>query len=731
MTLSLWRWAHLVLALLASTFILIASLTGIILGIDAALSRLDAIQSDHLDQITLAEALPVFREAFPEITEISVENGERVLVKGLDAEWNELAAYVDPSTGEILGEPVPESSFIQWVMAFHRSLFLKSTGRLLIGAGAFCLILIAISGIFLVIQRQNGILHFFSKIPKEGKHQYYHVELGRWTLVPILVLALSGTYLFLDGFNIFPATPMLEFPEEISEVESEYLNPEEFQAFQEIHLSDLQKVEFPFAPDPNEFFKLTSKNSQQLINQFSGAVIQNVDTPTIAQLKELNLVLHTGKTSWVWALILTLASANILYFIYSGIVIWRKRTRTKIKNIITPDQAEIVLIVGTENGSTLGFASAIHRQLLANGTASYLCEGNAYQHFHKANQILVFTATHGQGEASANASKLLSLINQTQQPKDTQFSVIGFGSKSYPDYCAFAVEVDRTMTELPWFQQAVSLHTVNDKNAVEFTDWVKAFNNQSGFTLATTPAVYAAKPTKLKTLKVMEKVFEESDQTFQMTLKVNGIAKFTSGDLLAIYPANDERERLYSIGKCKGKIQLVVKLHPGGFGSGFLNCLEVGDQVKARIIANQSFHLPKKVKSVAMIANGTGIAPFLGMMQQNGSSKHLYVGFRTETTMTQRYNSQITAFQPKNSDHLSHWAFSRKESYTHPYVMDLIQRDSEFFAQLLAEDGVVMICGSLAMQRNVEAKLDEICLAHHKKGLSHFKAKGQVLVDCY
>jgi len=731
MTLSLWRWAHLTLTLLASTFVLIASLTGIILGIDAALSRLDAIQSDHLDQITLAEALPVFREAFPEITEISVENGERVLVKGLDAEWNELAAYLDPSSGEVLGEPVPENSFIQWVTAFHRSLFLKSTGRLMIGVGAFLLILIAISGIFLVIQQQNGFLHFFSKIPKEGKHQYYHVELGRWTLVPILVLALSGTYLCLDGFNIFPATPILEFPEEISEEESEYLNPEEFPTFQEIYLSDLQKMEFPFAPDPNEFFKLTSKNSKQLINQFSGAVIQKVDTPIIAQLKELNLVLHTGKKSWVWALVLTLSSANILYFIYSGIVIWQKRTRNKIKNIITPDQAEIVLIVGTENGSTLGFASAIHRQLLANGQASYLCEGNAYQYFHKANQILVFTATHGQGEAPANASKLLALIHQTKQSKDTKFSVIGFGSKSYPDYCAFAAEVDRAMTKLPWFQQALSLHTVNDKSAVEFTDWVKAFNHQCGFTLATTPAVYAAKPKKLKTLKVVEKVFEESDQTFLLTLKANGITKYTSGDLLAIYPANDGRERLYSIGKYHGKIQLVVKLHPGGFGSGFLNNLKLGDQFKARIIANQSFHLPKKAKSVAMIANGTGIAPFLGMMQQNGSSKHLYVGFRTETNMTQRYNTQITAFEPKKSNHHSHWAFSRQEAFAHPYVMDLIQRDSEFFAKLLAEDGVVMICGSLAMLRNVEDKLDEICLVYHKKALSYFKSKGQVLVDCY
>lgn len=730
MTLSLWRWAHLVFGLFASTFILLASLTGIILGIDEVISKVDPIQSDHLDQITLAEALPVFRGVVPEITEISVENEERVLVKGLDTEWNELTAYVDPSSGEILGETVPESSLIQWVTAFHRSLFLKSTGRFLIGAGAFLLILISISGLILVIQRQNGILRFFSKIPKEGKHQYYHVELGRWTLVPILILALSGTYLCLDGFNIFPTTPLLKFPEVISEEQGEFLNPEEFPVFQGIYLSDLRKVEFPFAPDPNEFFKLTSKNSQQLINQFNGAVIQEVHIPTIARFKELNLVLHTGKTSWVWALILTLASANLLYFIYSGIVIWRKRTGTKIKNIISPDQAEIILIVGSENGSTLGFAQAIHSQLLTNGSASYLCEGNSYQYFQNAKQILVFTATHGEGEAPANASKLLTLIHQAKQPKDSQFSVIGFGSKSYRDYCAFAVEVDCAMTELSWFKQVLPLYTVNDKNAVEFTDWVKAFNHQTGIKLATTPAVYAAKPKKLKTLKLVEKVFEESDQTFLLTLKVKGISKFTSGDLLAVYPANDGRERLYSIGKCEGKIQLVVKLHPGGFGSGYFKKLEVGEEFRARIIPNQSFHLPKKARSVAMIANGTGIAPFLGMMEQPGNQKYLYAGFRTENHLTEVFRKQSSLRQSKNISQI-HFAFSREKTLSHPYVMDLIQRDSEIFIRLFEENGVVMICGSLAMQQNVESILDNLCLESFGKNLSYFKSKGQVLVDCY
>ena len=103
-------------------------------------------------------------------------------------------------------------------------------------------------------------------------------------------------------------------------------------------------------------------------------------------------------------------------------------------------------------------------------------------------------------------------------------------------------------------------------------------------------------------------------------------SKFTSGDLLAIYPANDNRERLYSIGNHQRNIQLVVKLHPHGLGSGFLYNLEAGEIIKARIINNHAFHFPKKASKVALISNGTGIAPFLGMIEQNKKKTeiHLY-----------------------------------------------------------------------------------------------------------
>ena len=69
-------------------------------------------------------------------------------------------------------------------------------------------------------------------------------------------------------------------------------------------------------------------------------------------------------------------------------------------------------------------------------------------------------------------------------------------------------------------------------------------------------------------------------------------------------------------------------------------------------------------------------------------------------------------------------AFSREEN--HHYVMDLIQKDAGFFSNHLADKGIIMICGSLAMQRDVEKVLAEIC---GTKKLND--CRDQILTDCY
>ena len=76
-----------------------------------------------------------------------------------------------------------------------------------------------------------------------------------------------------------------------------------------------------------------------------------------------------------------------------------------------------------------------------------------------------------------------------------------------------------------------------------------------------------------------------------------------------------------------------------------------------------------------------------------------------------------------------HLALSRQAE--HFYVMDLIKRDAAFFIDLLKQGGVIMICGSLAMQKDVESILDHLCLENQTKSILEYKNNDQLLTDCY
>lgn len=202
MTLSIWRYAHLALAVVSSIFLIVLSITGVILAIDAVNERVPAYRTEDLKTISLAQSLTELRKVYPEIIEIAVDHNQFVSIDAIDQEGNTARGYIHPVTGKLLGEIKPKSDFVQWTTALHRSLFLKETGRILIGIVSFLLLLITISGIVLIAKRQQGLRNFFGKIHKDFFSQYFHVVSGRLLLIPIFILALTGTYLFMIRMDL-------------------------------------------------------------------------------------------------------------------------------------------------------------------------------------------------------------------------------------------------------------------------------------------------------------------------------------------------------------------------------------------------------------------------------------------------------------------------------------------------------------------------------------------------
>ena len=575
MTLSVWRYAHLALAIVSSLFVLILSITGVILAVDAVNEKLPAHRATNFNSLSLAQVVPQLRKVYPEIANLTVDHNQFVSIEALDQEGNTVKAYIDPNNGAILGQAKPKSQFVQWTTALHRSLFLKVTGRIIVGVTSFLLLLITLTGLILIVKRQQGIRHFFAKINRDFFAQYFHVFTGRIFLIPVFLIALTGTHLFMVRME-FLKNSNTEIKHSQPDENGPSKKPQEFPIFKQSKLSEVDKIEFPFIEDdPEEFYVLKLKDRELSVSQINGEIIEESKYPYSAILEKLSLDLHTGRTNIIWAIVLGLASLNILFFIYTGFVITFKRTRTKIRNKIKAEQAEIVILVGTENGSTLFFANQIHKQLLADGKNSFITEMNRYRTYPKVQHLIVFTSTYGLGEAPTNAIQFENMLQKIAQRKGTQFSVVGFGSRAYPDYCEYARKMDDLLERQEWADRFLNLHTVNDKSTEEFVKWAHHWSEKSLIALATAPAVYNLKIAGLKKLNVVSVTpVSENDTTFKVLLKPASKLRFRSGDLLAIYPANDNRERFYSIGNNNGLIQLMVKLHPDGLGSSYLHQLK-------------------------------------------------------------------------------------------------------------------------------------------------------------
>jgi sulfite reductase (NADPH) flavoprotein alpha-component len=322
-------------------------------------------------------------------------------------------------------------------------------------------------------------------------------------------------------------------------------------------------------------------------------------------------------------------------------------------------------------------------------------------------------------------------FRQTSAAQSVRFSVVGFGSHAYPDFCKFAFEVDNLFARQQWAIPTLEIHTVNDKSPDEFSQWAASWSQQAGVALNISPSLLTTRHETPQELNgSSQKTVSAAGESFLISLRPKRRTKFTSGDLLAIYPAHDHRERLYSIGKIENDIQLSVKLHEQGLGSDYLYRLTPGSVISARIVGNDHFHFPQKATSVIMISNGTGIAPFLGMIDEQSANAncYLYCGFRDQASFA-LYQTPIQKNLKDKKLKALHIAYSREGEKQ--YVKDLLAKDEAFVADTLKNNGVIMLCGSLSMQNNVVALLDSICQAHLGKNVSYYQSRGQVLMDCY
>jgi len=721
MIISIWRYSHFSLAVSSSLFLLIATLTGVVLAFEPIENQLSNDYSTDLHDITIDETIKNLKKNHHEIISIEVQKNDAIVASFINEEGNLEEAFVNPNTGEVLGYPVSRAFVYQFSTSLHRSLFLKKTGRFFVGLTSFLLFLISLSGFILVLKRQGGFKKIFSKVIDQKLYQYLHVVFGRLAIVPIMIVTLTGVYLSLEKFNLLPSFQNNTSKKEI--IAKEKANKDD-RFFNATTLAEVKHIEFPFSTDQEDFYTVYLLKSEVEVNQVTGFVESQIEYPFTKIASYYSLILHTGQGSFCWSLVLLLTSVSILYFMYSGfkISIKRRKKSKRTVNKYSKDNAEYIILYGSENGTTFSYAKEFYKALLVDHKTVFLDQLNNVSIYKNAQNLIIFAATYGEGDAPFNAKHFLSILNKLKLTSNLKYAVVGFGSKEYTDYCQFAIDINQVLQKKEGFVKKMPLHKINNQSYESFSEWLSLWNRNNNLELT----VKNPTATKNKNIEmsIVSRTAKNVDDTFLLQLQPSKKIKFKSGDLLGITP-EDQRVRYYSISKYNKHILLSIKKHELGVVSNFLYESDVNSFLNANL-QNTDFHFPKKSKDVILMGNGSGIAPFIGMIDEikKKQSVHMFLGMRTEKSL-ELYKPYLKESKLKSIS----IAYSQEDQNL--YVQDVLASKEKFLKRMLDKKSVILICGSIQMGKSVLQVLDTILLENFNYDTSYLLESGQIKMDCY
>ena len=135
-------------------------------------------------------------------------------------------------------------------------------------------------------------------------------------------------------------------------------------------------------------------------------------------------MLHTGRGAAILGLILGAKALGGPVMAGTGVWMWvaGRRWRPRLRGTVAAGLADTILLVGSEAGSTWGFAATLQAALTAAGqrvhTAplaafapfGYAPFGYAPTGYARAERIVVLAATYGDGAAPASARGFLERI---------------------------------------------------------------------------------------------------------------------------------------------------------------------------------------------------------------------------------------------------------------------------------------------------------------------------------
>lgn len=724
------RRFHSLPGLVAALIVSFMALTGAVLSLKPILERTAAPATPSSSVADLASAVLA---ALPD-----TESLVRSASGSITAYSGSSATLIDPTTGAALG-PAAQSPLFTFFTELHRSLFLGDGGRIAAGVAAGAMIVLAISGILLLLKRMGGWRQLLTN-PRGTLSQRLHVELARLAVAGLLLSALTGLYMTLatfgvlsdgvDGFG-FPASGSGGTPAPVASLA----------ALQQVPVRDLRELVLPMPGDPADVFTLTTNTGLGYVDQATGALIDFTPNAPAQTVYEAIYTLHTGQGVWWLAALLGASSLAVPALMLTGTIIWlvRRRSLPRFAGDAGWRKADTVILVGSEGNTTWSFAATLQSALRENGHAVHVAPMNSLRpSYPRARHLLVLAATYGNGSAPASARQFLARLERFDAGS-ADVAVLGFGDRKFRNFCAYAERVAAAL-QAAGVPSLLPISTIDRQSAQAFAQWGRQLSTALGEPVELAHAPALPRTASYQLVSREDFGVEVQAPTVMLRFAVprpNGwrrlfdAGSFRAGDLAGILPPGDPIPRYYSIAsrRSDGLLEICVRQQPGGVCSDYLFGLKPGDSVQAFVRANPDFQPDRSRRPLVLIGAGAGVAPLVGFVRANSRKRpiHLYFGGR-DPDSDFLYGTEL--HHQLRAGRLSSLVTSFSRVLGGRYVQHRLTDDAADLRRLVEDGARFMVCGSLAMGEGVRAALDAI-LAPMGLDVEKLQASGRYAEDVY
>ena len=422
-----------------------------------------------------------------------------------------------------------------------------------------------------------------------------------------------------------------------------------------------------------------------------------------------------------------LSALTVPGFAFSGLSLFLRRRKKKSTGTEASESTTVILY-SSEGGSTAIHAAAYADQLRHMGHSVHLATLGEAKTFPNMERLVLLVATTGDGESPADSLDFDASHIQSATDK-VRVSLLGFGSRHYPKFCAFAKQVKAQLQKAnPQWEWPVVSH-VHERDAEEIAEWETQVNNSFGWNLNYQNFAKNEGADRYQKFTV-HSITPVSDLNRYFKVVLNCPEGTRSGDLLKVQIPDTEEYRFYSLAVVDQQAELMVKHFPQGKCSSYLASLRSGDQINAEVQPNAAFHYG--AHPAILVCNGTGIAPYRGFVAKNTHKLPLmlYAGFREADSLTAETREEMTGAAADGRLKNLFWTYTRGQESVR--ITQKVRENITEIVHDLLRGTHLYICGSVSLKQDIDLLLDEELERQgsdiRTKELYHIN---QIHTDCY